>query len=89
MVNLDKHEWDFSSGEKYAIKWLEKHGFEVTIVKRYISKDRLKVSKDGITVKFDLPLGDAKINYKGVMEQFDRYWTMYCELLMLQKLKEV
>lgn len=84
MVNLDKHEWDFSNGEKYAISWLEEHGFDVTINKRYISKDDMTVSKDGISDKFSLPLGNPKINYKNIMEQFDRNWKMLCEL---QKLK--
>jgi len=70
MINLDTHEWDFSKGEMYAINWLECHGFDVTIRKRYITKDIIEVSKDGLVYIFHLPCGDSKIKYNQIMRQF-------------------
>lgn len=85
MKNLDKKEWDFSAGEKYAIKWLEDNDFEVVINKRYISKTIFSVTKNGVTDNFNLPLGDEKINYKKVMEQFAKNFELYCELKKLRE----
>ncbi len=85
MKNLDLHEWSFSKGEKYAIRWLESHGFDVTLNKRHISVDVFTVSKDGITDTFRLPLGDSKINYRKVMEQFERNFSMLTELTRLRQ----
>lgn len=84
MINLDKHEWEFSRGEKYAIRWLESHGFEVTLSKRLISVDYFTVTRDGITDQFRLPLGDPNINYRKVMEQFERSFNLLCELTTLR-----
>ena len=86
MRNLDKHEWEFCKGEKYAIKWLEEHGFDITIKKRYISKTKIEVEKDGTVYDFSLPLGDPKISYKKVMEQFEKNFAMYCELQKLRRI---
>lgn len=80
MQNLDRKEWEFTQGEKYAIEWLEEHGFDVILEKRYISKDIFRVSKDGLTDKFQLPLGNHKINYCGVMDQFDKHWALLSAL---------
>ena len=80
MQNLDKKEWEFSAGEKYAIRWLEEHGFDVVLEKRYISKDIFRVSRDGLTDKFQLPLGDHRIDYRGVMDQFDKHWALLCAI---------
>ena len=81
MINLDKHEWTFSKGEKYAFRWLEAHGFDVTIEKRFVSCDHLTVAKDGCVYRFWLPLGDNRINYKQVMEQFSSSFEGYVRLM--------
>lgn len=86
MKNLDKKEWDFSNGEKYAIKWFEQNGFEVIINSRYVSVTIFTVTKDGITDKFRLPDGDGKINYKKFMEQYGKNFKILCELQELRKL---
>ena len=85
MKNLDKHEWDFSKEETYAIQWLESHGFDVVLKKRYISKDIFEVSKNGITDTFHLPLGDKSIKYRAVMEQFDKSFAMKEEIMRLRE----
>ena len=85
MTNLDKHEWDFSEGEQYAINWLEEHGFEVTLNKRFVSVDRFTVSKDGVTDEFRLPVGDPNIDYRRLMEQFSINFEMLRELTALRR----
>lgn len=85
MINLDKHEWDFDNAEKYAVQWLEDHGFDVVLKKRYISKDIFEVSKDGVTDTFELPLGDKKINHRKIMEQFGKNFALLCELVALRQ----
>lgn len=76
MTNLDNKEWEFSKGEKYAIRYWEGHGYEVTILKRYIAKDKCVISKNGFSFDYDLPLGDAKINYKMIMTQFEQQFDL-------------
>ena len=85
MTNLDKHEWDFSEGEQYAINWLEEHGFEVTLNKRFVSVDRFTVSKDGVTDEFRSPVGNPNIDYHRLMEQFDKNFEMLRELTALRR----
>lgn len=80
MKNLDTKEWEFTEGEKYAIKWLEDRGYDVVIEKRYISKTIFIISKDGVSYKYHLPLGDSKIKYKGIMEQFEISFELYSKL---------
>ena len=85
MENLDKREWDFSKGEKYAIKWWEDHGYSIVIRKRFISKDYCTISKGGFSFDYDLPLGDEKINYRKLMEQFERDFCLAMELDNLRR----
>ena len=85
MTNLDKHEWDFSEGEQYAINWLEEHSFEVTLNKRFVSVDRFTVSKDGVTDEFRLPVGDPNSDYRRLMEQFSKNFEMLRELTALRR----
>ncbi len=85
MTNLDKHEWDFSKGEKYCIRWMDEHGYALTIRKRFISKDYCTMEKDGHAMEFDPPLGDEKINYKRVMEGLESQFSMSRELVVLRE----
>lgn len=80
MKNMDSKEWEFTNGEKYAINWLEKNGFDVVLRRRTITRDFFIVTKDDISYDFRLPLGDSKINYKGIMEQFAYSFELYCKL---------
>jgi hypothetical protein len=84
MKDLSGKEWDYDKGEKYAIQWFEEHGFDVTLKKRYISKDVFEVSKDGVTDTFELPLGNKDIKYRNVMEQFEKNFSLLCELQKLR-----
>ena len=84
MRNNDKKEWAFDEHEKYAIAWLESHGFDVVVEKRYISKDIFTVSRDGVTDKFQLPLSDKSINYEKYLAQYEKSFDMLCELQRLK-----
>ena len=83
MNNLDRHTWEWSRGEKFAIKWLEDRGYAVTVKSRHVTADYLIVSKDGTTTKFRLPLGDPAIRYREVMQQFEQ------DFKLLVRLREV
>lgn len=85
MVNLDKHEWDFDAHEKYAIQYLEERGFEVTIKKRYISKDKIVISKEGFKYEAELPLGQKGINYKKLMPIIVENWELLKRLDALRR----
>ena len=80
MINLDRKEWAFSEAEKYAVRWLEEHGFAVTLQKRYVTVDYFRVSKNGVDYDLRLPLGDSRIDYKAFMEQFDSTFKLYSKL---------
>lgn len=85
MKNLDKHEWEFN-GEKYAVRWLEGHGYDVAIEKRFATVTYIKATKDLVSLQLNLPLGNPKINYRKIMEQFDRDFALQSEILkLLQK----
>lgn len=86
MKNLDKHEWEFDKGEKYAIKWFEDRGFDVTIKRRYISKTIFEVTKDGVTDNFQLPQGLSSVDYKQVMEAYGKSFDTLKELVELRRL---
>ena len=43
--------------EKYAEKWFAKNGFEFELLKQYNSKTVYRISKDGLTYKWELPFG--------------------------------
>lgn len=85
MKNLDKHEWEFTYGERYAVNWFDDHGFDVVLEKRHVTADYFSVTKRGVSYKFRLPLGDPKINYRKVMEQFEKDFELLCEI---EKLKQ-
>lgn len=82
---MDKHEWDFCENELYAIRYLEEHGFDVTITKRYISKDKLVIEKDGFKYDAEIPLGQKDINYKKLMPFIVKNWEMSRALESLRK----
>ncbi len=77
MKNLDKHEWEFSYGERYAVEWLEGRGYEVVVKRRSVTADEIVASKRNVSYKFRLPLGDNKIDYRSVMEQFEKDFELF------------
>lgn len=77
MQNLDKHEWEFSYGERYAVEWLEDRGYEVIVKRRSVTADEIVAEKRNVSYQFRLPLGDNKIDYKSVMEQFEKDFELF------------
>ena len=77
MQNLDKHEWEFSYGERYAVEWLEDRGYEVIVKRRSVTADEIVASKRNVSYQFRLPLGDTKIKYREVMEQFEKDFELF------------
>lgn len=81
MIDTKKAKWELSSQEKYAIKWFEKHGYDVLLEKQYISKTVFTVTKDCIVSRFELPQGKKNINIKSIMEQFEKMRELELKLL--------
>ena len=49
MIDTSKARWEFSAEDKYIFEWLDKNGFDAVLEKQYISKMRVRVTKDGVT----------------------------------------
>lgn len=80
MTNLDKHQWEFSTEEKYVIDWLESNGYAVTINKRFITKDKITISKGGHSEDTEIPLGDHRIHYDKIVKLIDKTFKMGVEI---------
>lgn len=76
-------EWEASPAEKYAERWLEKHGFEVKLTKRYQSKSIYEVTRDGIKDTVEIPYTVMK--FKAYMEQFYKGWVILVEVDSLRR----
>ena len=85
MIDTSKAKWELSKEEKYAIQWLEEHGFEGTLDRQYLSKTYFTVTKDGVTDQFALPMGSKDIRYPPIMEQYARSFALLCELEALRR----
>lgn len=80
-------EWESSKDEKYAEKWWTDHGFSWKLTKRFVSKSVYAVTKDDITVNYEIP-NNGKMDIKQLMEGpagFTHYWEMYLQCLKLRK----
>lgn len=86
MIDTTKQKWDFSKEEKYAINYLNKHGFSGELKKQYISKTVFSICKDGMQDSFELPQGLKKMDIKKYMEQFSKNWGMIVELVKLREI---
>ena len=75
--------WAITKNEKYAEWWFKDNGFEFELVNQFVSKTVYKVSKDGITDKFELPSGVT--DPKGYMNMFDRSFNMLKEITVMKE----
>lgn len=57
-----KNKIEKSATEAMAEKWFKKNGYEFSIVKQYYSKTIYEITKENITMKFELPFAVASIN---------------------------
>lgn len=66
--------------EIFAEEWWKKHGFDVELMERRLSRSVYRVSKDGLSDQYEIPFR-AK-SQKELMKQFMVYWDL------LKKVKE-
>lgn len=84
MIDLTNQKWDFSKEENYAVNWFKNHGYNLRLEKQYINKTIFTIEKDGVSDKFELPLG-KNLHMATYMAQFQKNWEILCELRKLQK----
>lgn len=75
---------ELTKNQKYAIKFLKDHGFEIGEIKFYISKIVISIKKDQFSEKFDLQTGIEDI--RSYMEWW--YKNFYQTWIELQELKK-
>lgn len=81
MIDLKVRVWELHPREEKAIRWLDEHGYNVVLLKQYLSKLVFEVSKNGVTEKFEFPKGVTDVD--GYMELFEKSFEI------ASKLKEV
>ena len=78
-------EWDSSKDEKYAENWWTEHGYTWSLKKRFISKSVYEISKDGMTINYEIP-NESRLDIKKFMEGaagFTHWWAMNIEYQQL------
>lgn len=85
MIDTSKAKWGLSKEERYAIKWLDKNGFEGALISQHLSKTKFVVHKNGVTDNFELPQGYKDMNIRAYMEQYRKSFSMLCELVALRE----
>lgn len=69
--------------EKYVEKWFKENGFDFRLIKQYMSKTKYEISKDGITITFELISGVDDI--KGYMKMFNESFEMRKEIMRMKE----
>lgn len=85
MRDTTKAKWDFSKEDEQIFDWLEKHGFDAILEKQYISKMKIRVSKNGLESVEDFPSGRV-FDVSAYMGNFLQSWEMFSKI---QKRKEM
>lgn len=70
MVDLKVRVWELHPREERAIQWLNDRGYDVVLIKQYLSKLVFEVSKGGITEKFEFPKSVTDVD--GYMKLFEQ-----------------
>ena len=78
MIDLKAKVWELHPREEKAIKWLDEHGYDVVLIKQYLSKLVFDVSKNGVKEKFEFPKGVIDVN--GYMELFEQSFEIATKL---------
>lgn len=76
MIDTSKAKWDLSKEEKYAVKWLDKHGFSGSLKKQYISKTKFTICKDGINIPFEVFIDAKGYSVKKAMELLEKSFEL-------------
>ena len=74
MIDLKVRVWEFHPREEKAIRWLDEHGYDVVLLKQYLSKLVFEVSKNGVTEKFEFPKSVTDVD--GYMVLFEKDFEM-------------
>lgn len=85
MIDTTNQKWDLSKGEKYVLVRLEQMGFDIKIVKQYLSKTIVEIQKDGTSDTITLPSDTKGKAPDRMINQFVVNWNM---LLSLKALRE-
>lgn len=83
MIDTTKAVWELTDNDIYAIKWLNKNGFDVVLKKQYISKTIYIVKKNNIEDKLSIPKG-ANCNIKSYMMQYESQFDLLYKLTNLK-----
>lgn len=80
-------EWESSKDEKYAEKWWTDHGFTWALKKRFISYSSYEISKDGMTINYDIS-NTPNMNIKRFMEGPAGFTTAWNQHTVLNNLRQ-
>lgn len=84
MIDTSKAKWEFSKEDEYIFEWLDKNGFDAVLMKQYINKMKVKVSKNGVTDNAEFVSG-KRYDVKSYMEQYNRQFEMITALQVKEK----
>ena len=72
------NEWEATKTELYAEQWWKEHGFTAVLDSRMLTKSVYKITKDGITDKYEIPM--TVKDRKRFMELFQEWWNTLVKL---------
>lgn len=84
MVDTSRAKWDLSKEELYAVQWFNENGFSGELVKQHLSKTYFSISKNGVEDRFELPQGYKDMNIRAYMAQYEKAFSLLCELQRLR-----
>ena len=87
MIDTSKAKWELSKEDAYVFEWLQANGFDAVLVKQYVSKMKVTVSKDGVTDHAEFTSG-RKYDVKAYMEQYGRAFEQQRRIQQLEGGKE-
>lgn len=82
MIDLKAKVWELHPREEKAIKWLDEQGYDVVLIKQYLSKLVFEVSKNGIKEKFEFPKDVTDVI--GYMKLFEQSFELAAKLKSLE-----
>jgi hypothetical protein len=75
VIDTSKAKWDLSKEDAYIFDWLQANGYDAVLEKQYVSKMKVKVTKDGVTDLAEFPSG-KRYNVQAYMEQYGRAFEL-------------
>lgn len=75
---MKNNAWEATQTELYAEKWWKEHGFTAVLESRMLTKSVYRVTKDGVTDKYEIPM--TVKDKKGFMELFQDWWNTLVKL---------